>query len=202
MNKTRILTLILFLFSKVLFAQSPYVGEIRLFAGNFAPNGWMFCNGALLPISEYETLFQLIGTTYGGDGQSTFAIPDLQGRVPIGQGQGPGLSNRILGEKGGQETVTLTTLNMPSHSHLGQITVNNAAAKTNVPVASSSLAPSGFNSGRTFVPNWSFTTAAPDLLYDTVVTENAGNSEPVSIVKPNCALNYIISLFGIYPSPN
>src|SRR3954465_15696905 len=95
----------------------PYVGEIRMFAGNFAPAGWMFCDGQLLPISEYETLFQLIGTTYGGDGQSTFALPDLQSRVPIHNGNGPGGVNFQLSETGGVETVTLTTQQIPSHTH-------------------------------------------------------------------------------------
>src|ERR1700755_2878981 len=96
----------------------PYVGEIRIFAGNFAPAGWMFCEGELLPISEYETLFNLIGTTYGGDGQETFALPDLQGRAPMHAGQGPGISqNYTLGEQGGVETVTLTTQQIPNHNH-------------------------------------------------------------------------------------
>src|SRR6266480_4776110 len=95
----------------------PYVGEIRIFAGNFAPAGWMFCEGQLLPISENETLFQLIGTTYGGDGQSTFNLPDLRGRVPVHQGQGNGLSNYTMGQQGGVEQVTLATQETPAHTH-------------------------------------------------------------------------------------
>src|SRR5438477_11818524 len=96
----------------------PYVGEIRMFAGNFAPAGWMFCEGQLLPISEYETLFQLIGTTYGGDGQSTFALPDLQGRVPVHMGQGPSISqNYQIGEAAGTEYATITTQSMATHNH-------------------------------------------------------------------------------------
>src|SRR3954468_6024 len=96
----------------------PYVGEIRMFAGNFAPAGWAMCAGQLMPISENDTLFTLIGTTYGGDGQETFGLPDLQGRIPIHQGQGPGLpSSYTVGETGGVETVTLTTQQMPSHNH-------------------------------------------------------------------------------------
>src|SRR5579862_3000625 len=97
--------------------SQPYVGEIRMFAGNFAPSGWMFCEGQLLPISEYETLFNLIGTTYGGDGQSTFALPDLRGRMPNHMGLGSGLSTYILAQTGGVETVTLTTNQIPIHSH-------------------------------------------------------------------------------------
>src|SRR5512136_2572601 len=95
----------------------PYVGEIRMFAGNFAPQGWMFCEGQLLPISQYDALFNLIGTTYGGDGINTFALPDLRGRVIVGPGQGSGLSNYVLGQQGGVETVTLTTNQIPQHSH-------------------------------------------------------------------------------------
>src|SRR3979490_2969928 len=95
----------------------PYVGEIRMFAGNFAPAGWMVCEGQLLPISENETLFTLIGTTYGGDGQSTFALPDLRGRVPVHQGQGPGLGNFIIGKTDGVEQVTLTAQQVPAHTH-------------------------------------------------------------------------------------
>src|SRR3954469_16308070 len=95
----------------------PYVGEIRMFAGSFAPAGWMFCDGQLIPISENDTLFVVIGTTYGGDGQETFALPNLQGRVPLHQGAGSGLSNYQLGEAGGVEAVTLTTQQIPSHTH-------------------------------------------------------------------------------------
>src|SRR5690242_6047731 len=95
----------------------PYVGEVRMFAGNFAPAGWMFCSGQLLPISEYETLFNLIGTTYGGDGQSTFQLPDLQSRVPIHQGTSPQGTNRVIGETGGVEEVTLTVQQIPQHTH-------------------------------------------------------------------------------------
>lgn len=201
MKKTRLLTLALFLFTKLLFAQ-PYIGEIRLFAGNFAPAGWTFCDGSLLPISENDVLFQLIGTTYGGDGQSTFALPDFRGRVPIGMGQGVGLSNRIIGETGGQESITLSTANMPSHTHLGQIVVNNGNATTSVPTVSSSIATSGSFSGRTFLPNLSYNSSVPDILIATVTTSTVGNSTPVSLSRPRLGLNYIISLFGIFPSPN
>ncbi|WP_395050659.1 phage tail protein [Flavobacterium sp.] len=202
MKKTRLLTLALFLFTKLLFAQQPYIAEIRLFAGNFAPAGWAFCDGSILPISENDALFSLIGTTYGGDGQSTFALPDFRGRVPIGMGQGAGLSNRTLGETGGQEAITLSSANMPSHTHLGQLVVNNGNATTNVPTASLSIATSGTFSGRTFLPNLSYNSNVPDILIATVATSTVGNSIPVSISRPRLGLNYIISLFGIYPSPN
>lgn len=202
MKKNRLLTLALLLFTKLLFAQQPYIGEIRLFAGNFAPAGWAFCDGSLLSISEYETLFYLIGTTYGGDGQNTFALPDFRGRVPIGTGQGSGLSNRTLGEMGGQETISLTTANMPSHTHTGRIVVNNGNATTSVPTASSSIATSGSFSGRSYLPNLSYNSNVPDILLQTVTTSPVGNSIPVSISRPRLGLNYIISLYGIFPSPN
>src|ERR1700726_881868 len=108
----------------------PYVGEIRIFAGNFAPSGWMFCEGQLLPISEYETLFNLIGTTYGGDGQTTFALPDLRGRVPISMGQAPNTSNYTIGQNGGTESITLSNAQMPQHSHFANKT---GVGSNNVP---------------------------------------------------------------------
>ena len=200
MKKTRSLTLVLLLFSKLLFAQQPYVAEIRLFAGNFPPAGWAFCDGSLLPISENDVLFSLIGTTYGGDGQSTFALPDLRGRVPIGIGQGTSLSNRILGEKVGQETVTLTAANMPSHSHTAGIVVNNGNATTSAPTTATSIATSGSFSGRTFLPNLSYNSNVPDVTIQTVTASSVGTSTPVSISRPRLGLNYIISLFGIYPT--
>jgi microcystin-dependent protein len=166
----------------------PYVGEIRMFGGNFAPAGWMFCAGQLLPISEYETLFNLIGTTYGGDGQSTFALPDLRSRVPIHQGQGSGLSNYILGETGGAETVTLTPNQIPMHSH----------------------APMGSNTGGSDNPTNNFwansTTGKPYSAAPPTVQMNAGTiltmggSQPHENMIPFLCVSYIISLFGIFPS--
>lgn len=202
MKKSRLFTVALFLFSKLLLAQQPYVAEIRLFAGNFPPAGWAFCDGSLLPISENDALFALIGITYGGDGQSTFALPDFRGRVPIGSGQGTSLSNRNLGEKIGQETITLSTANMPSHAHLGRIVVNNGNANSSVPIANSSIGTSGSFSGRTFLPNLSYNSSAPDILLQTVTTSSTGNFVPVDNIKPRLGLNYIISLFGIFPSQN
>jgi microcystin-dependent protein len=198
MKKTRLLTLALFMFTKLLFAQDPYIGEIRLFAGNFAPVGWAFCDGRSLAISENDALFSLIGIAYGGDGVSIFSLPDFRGRVPIGAGQGPGLSNRTLAEKGGQEAIMLTTANMPSHSHTGQL-VNDGNATTSVPTASSSIATSGSFSGRTFIPNLSYNTAVPNILIQTVTTSTVGNSTPISMIKPSVGLNYIIALNGIWP---
>ena len=164
----------------------PFVGEIRMFAGNFAPAGWMFCQGQLLPISENETLFQLIGTTYGGDGQSTFALPDLRGRVPIHQGNG-----FILAEKGGAESVTLTTQQIPAHTHplLATTAVGIAASPQG-----SVLAASGSSNVYRQGP------AAVALSNQTVTP--AGGSQPHTNFQPYLCVNFIISLFGLFPQPS
>lgn len=168
----------------------PYVGEIRMFAGNFAPNGWMFCDGQLLPISENETLFQLIGTTYGGDGESTFALPDLRSRVPIHQGTGPGGSTYIIGEMAGVEQVTLTTQQIPAHSH--PLLVSTAVANNSNPAGS--------------VPGESpsvtlYLEETPTTLMNASAITATGGSQPHNNVQPYQCINYIISLFGIFPSP-
>jgi microcystin-dependent protein len=192
----------LLLFGKTVFGQTPYVGEIRLFAGNFAPAGWLFCDGSLLPIAENEVLFVLIGTTYGGDGQETFALPDLRGRVPVGIGNGPGLSSINIGQSAGSESVTLSNTNVPAHSHNAQITVVNGNATQSTPTATSNLATAGSMSGRSFVPATTYVEAAPDVTIASGSTSSVGASEPVSIMKPYIGINYIISLYGIFPSQN
>ncbi|HKI04916.1 MAG TPA: tail fiber protein [Thermoanaerobaculia bacterium] len=165
----------------------PYVGEIRMFAGNFAPAGWMFCEGQLLPISENETLFQLIGTTYGGDGQSTFALPDLRGRIPVHQGNG-----FILAETGGAEEITLTVPQIPAHSHAYLATVNPASSNSptnNLPAASNvfGVFPYGSDAPRTNLnPN---------------SISSVGGSQPHTNFQPYLCVDFIISLFGIFPSP-
>jgi microcystin-dependent protein len=163
----------------------PYVGEIRIFAGNFAPSGWLFCQGQLLPISENETLFQLIGTTYGGDGQSTFALPDLRGRLPLHMGNG-----FVLAEQGGVESVTLTVSQITAHSHALIASTNNATttnAQGNILAQTPSYTP--YISG--FVPN---TPLNP------VSVGSDGGSQPHNNFQPYLCLDFIISLFGIFPS--
>ena len=162
----------------------PYVGEIRMFAGNFAPAGWMFCEGQLLPISENETLFNLIGTTYGGDGQSTFALPDLRGRIPIHFGNG-----FTLAETGGAETITLTVAQIPAHTHalLGTSSLANQTNPLNN-VYAQSLTVSFYNS------------ANPNAAMAAGATSSAGGSQPHSNFQPYLCLDFIISLFGIFPS--
>jgi microcystin-dependent protein len=162
----------------------PYVGEIRMFAGNFAPAGWMFCAGQLLPISENETLFNLIGTTYGGDGQSTFALPDLRGRIPIHMGNG-----FTLAETGGSEQITLTVNQIPAHNH-----------------ALLAVAEPGRS------PNPQGNLLAKSTTFDAYINENqsipmnasaisqTGGSQPHNNFQPYLCVNFIISLFGIFPS--
>jgi microcystin-dependent protein len=165
----------------------PYVGEIRMFAGNFAPAGWMFCEGQLLPISENETLFQLIGTTYGGDGQSTFALPDLRGRLPIHQGNG-----FILAETGGAEEITLTVNQIPAHSHqaLGSTNTGTGTAPQNNVLSALPVA-----------TNSAYGTDNPQINLDPQSMGVVGGSQPHTNFQPYLCVDFIISLFGIFPSP-
>ena len=163
----------------------PSVGEIRMFAGNFAPAGWMFCEGQLLPISENETLFQLIGTTYGGDGESTFALPDLRGRVPIHQGSG-----FTLAETGGAEEVTLTVAQIPAHSHPLLASTNTAqqTQATNQVLANSATATM-------------YIEDTPLVVLNSKTVSSVGGSQPHTNFQPYLCVDFIISLFGIFPSP-
>jgi microcystin-dependent protein len=169
----------------------PYVGEIRMFAGNFAPNGWMFCEGAPLPISENDVLFQLIGTTYGGDGQSTFNLPNLASRVPIHMGTGPDGTTYQLGELAGTEQETLTVQQIPSHTHafLG----SGATSATNDPTNNTP----GRSSGATIFP---YGTDQPLTNLSPQSIGPAGGSQPHENTQPFLCINFIISLFGVFPS--
>jgi microcystin-dependent protein len=164
----------------------PYVGEIRMFGGNFAPAGWMFCEGQILPISENETLFQLIGTTYGGDGESTFALPDLRGRLPMHQGNG-----FILAETGGVETVTLTGQQIPIHNH-GFVASTAPGAQNNPANQLIAASPSV----KLFIED----TPDSTLNIPNSVTP-VGGSQPHDNFQPYLCVDFIISLFGIFPSP-
>jgi microcystin-dependent protein len=163
----------------------PYVGEIRMFGGNFAPAGWMFCEGQLLPISENETLFQLIGTTYGGDGESTFALPDLRGRLPLHQGNG-----FILAETGGAEEITLTVQQIPAHSH--PMLASSATAGQTTPQTNVLATP-------TVVDLYRAGAASSPMAPQAV--SSVGGSQPHTNFQPYLCINFIISLFGIFPSP-
>ena len=162
----------------------PYVGEIRMFAGNFAPNGWLFCEGQLLAIAENETLFQLIGTSYGGNGQTTFALPDLRGRLPVHQGNGV-----VVAQLGGAEQVTLTALEIPAHSHAAQGSAQDA---TQAAASARALA-------RTKAINL-YHVATPNAALAPAAVASAGGSQAHGNVQPYVCVHFIISLFGIYPS--
>jgi microcystin-dependent protein len=171
------------------------IGEIRLFAGNFAPKNWSFCNGSILSIASNTALFSILGTTYGGNGTTNFALPNLQGRIPVGTGQGPGLSNYQLGQVSGVESTTLTQGNLPAHTHAMMATADGAA--TNV-VAGASLAS---NPRGGTMPNIYEAGAANQTPMGSL-TGPAGGSQPVSVVQPVLALEYIVCLYGIFPSRN
>jgi microcystin-dependent protein len=163
--------------------SSPFIGEIRMFGGNFAPAGWAFCNGALMAIDQNDALFNLIGTTYGGDGQTTFALPDLQSRIPLHVG--PGFA---LGQTGGVETVTLTTAQIPAHSHVPQ---GNSGAGTQSSPANGMWAQSTLNQ---------FSSAPPTVSMAPAALGPSGGSQPHDNMMPFLVVNFILSLFGIFPS--
>ncbi|MGZ4116415.1 MAG: phage tail protein [Bacteroidia bacterium] len=179
----------------------PYLGTVTVFAGNFAPRSWMFCQGQLLAIANYDALFALIGNTYGGDGQVTFALPDLRSRVSIHAGQGPGLSNYMLGQVSGTENVTLLSGNLAAHNHslLSPITLQQAASTattgssdpTNAYPASGAMEYFGTSDG-TKMGSYS----------SMGVTPIAGSNQPVPVLQPYLAMNYVIAVEGIFPSRN
>jgi len=174
-----------------------YVGEIRMFAGDYAPEQWLLCNGQVLPIAEYETLFTLIWTTYGGDGTTTFALPDLRGRIAIGQGQGQGqgaahLTNRVLGTTGGAETVTLTTATMPAHTH--------SVSATNT--LGTSASPTNNIWAQSAVKQYSSTTITEtEKMASAALGSGGGSGGAHENMMPFVTINFIIATTGIYPSP-
>jgi microcystin-dependent protein len=169
--------------------SEPFVGEIRMFAGNFAPRGWAFCEGQLLAVSQNDALFSLLGTIYGGDGRTTFALPDMRGRIPLHQGTGPGLSARQLGSKSGAERVTLTTNQLASHSH--DWNANTAAATDTAPQGK--VLAEG-------VPVRLFKQEAQDVDMASSTIANTGGSQPHTNLMPTLCVHFIIALVGIYPS--
>lgn len=175
--------------------STPYIGEIRMFAFGTrgAPNNWQACDGSLLPISQYDALFALIGTTYGGDGQTTFAVPDLRGRVPIHQGQGPGLSNYVIGQRAGTETVTVLPTQMPAHTHI--LVTTSAASSSLTP--GNTLLP-GSVSGDSF---YASDTSGAQVAMSAQSTSLAGGSQPHENCMPTLTVQYCIATQGIFPSP-
>lgn len=176
------------------------IGEIRMFAGTFAPRTWAFCNGQLIAISTNTALFSILGTTYGGNGQTNFALPDFQGRVAVGTGTGPGLPNVQLGQRAGTPTVTLTAANMPAHNH--QV-VGNITMQANSGTDGQTDDPTGRRlSGASIYTNFTSEPAAMAPIAINLPTTIAGNSQPFSIMPPYLGMNYIICMFGIFPSRN
>lgn len=169
--------------------SQPYTGEIRLFAGNFPPNGWATCDGQLLPINQYDTLFNLIGTTYGGDGQNTFALPNLAGRLPIHQGTSQGVPY-VMGQTAGAETVTLISQQMPLHSHL--ILAESVAGNATSPSATV-LAASAAGQYAAITAN--------GFAFNANAVQSQGGNQPHTNIQPYCAVTYIISLYGVFPAP-
>lgn len=169
--------------------MEPFIGQIMAFGGHFAPRGWAQCDGQLLPISQYSALFSILGTTYGGDGVTTFALPDLRGRAPVHMGHGPGLTQRNLGQKFGEEKVTLTTSQMPAHSH----TVT----------CSTSRGTSGNPAGNVLGgdPDLPYEPSGGQIMSTSMIHDTGGNA-PHDNSQPSLALTYVIALQGIYPSRN
>jgi microcystin-dependent protein len=176
--------------------EQSFIGSIWLFGGNFQIANFQYCNGQLVSIADNSALFNLIGTTYGGDGVQTFGLPDLRGRVAIGMGQGPGTSNYVIGQLSGVENVTLTTNQMPAHSHL--INASSSPATTGTPTNALFLAAAATSSGAESL----YSTAAANATMANGTIGNGGNSIPFSIVQPVLCANYIIAMFGIYPTRN
>ena len=179
-----------------------YLGEIRMFAGGYAPAGWHICDGTLLPLNEYQALFALFGTIWGGDGRTTVGLPDLRGRVPVGQDYGPGLTARVLGEKGGASTVQITTANMPTHTHTLQASTTTAttvAVDNNVGLAT----PHTLATGQVacYMPASLVTDPATQVttMAGTAITGSGAGGQPHINVMPYLAINYIICIQGMYP---
>jgi len=175
--------------------MDPYLGDIRLFAGSFAPVGWVICDGRLLSISQNDALFAIVGTIYGGDGINTFAVPDLRGRLPIGQGTGTGLSPRVIGQQFGVESVTLLTTQIPSHNHT--LNASTAAPSTSPSPAGTVFAHSDIDNIYTSPP----ASPVPQTM-NAATVQAAGGAQPHNNVMPTTAINYIMCTAGIFPSRN
>jgi len=176
--------------------MDPFIGEIRMFAGNFAPRGWAFCQGQLLSIQQNTALFSILGTTYGGNGTTTFGLPDLRGRAPLSQGQGPGLSNYTLGQMAGTENVSIQQNQMPTHTH----SANCSSASADQPSPGGNIWASPVDGNRN--PVTSYTGSAPNGTMSGAAIGQAGGGQPVSVIQPYLCVNFIIALQGIFPSRN
>lgn len=194
MKKITLLLVIAFSFmiNGKAFSQNNYIGEIKMMASNYAPTGWAKCEGQLLPISQNQALFSLLGTTYGGNGQTTFALPDLRGRIPMHYGQGPGLSNYLQGEAAGSETNTLTVSQMPAHNH--SIGANTADGNQN--------APAGNVPANTKLLDKEYSDVASNTTMNPTMVGMTGNNQPINNVQPYLTVTFIIALQGVFPPQN
>lgn len=193
--------------------MDPFIGEIVMFGGNFAPRGWAFCDGQLLSIAQNTALFSILGTTYGGDGRTTFALPDLRGRAPIGPRRGPGLSDYRLGQRGGTETTTLNITQLPNHSHSAAFTQTSGISTT--PAVADEANSDDPSNNKPAIPsisgtNKAYSNASADTslangtatVTGNVTIANTGGQQPFNHMDPYLAVNYIIALVGIFPSRN
>jgi microcystin-dependent protein len=181
--------------------MDEYIGIVKLFAGNFAPKNWMFCHGQILSIAQNTALFSILGTTYGGNGQTTFGLPDLRCRVPLGAGQGPGLRIISPGEMAGTENVTLNVTNMPMHTHGVHLKASSTNATDSAPKTTSVLGAPGKPAGRQYENTYGYVDATPDITLSekSIQMDAAGGSLPFSIVQPYTGMNYIICIYGLFP---
>ncbi|MCF2948644.1 tail fiber protein [Paraglaciecola aquimarina] len=177
--------------------SEPFIAQIQIFGGNFAPRGWAFCDGTLLPIAQNTALFSILGTTYGGDGRTTFALPDLRGRAAVHAGNGPGLTNRPLGQKSGTETNTLSTANLPAHSHNVETKCLSGAGNANTAAGNVWSADAGNQSA-----TYSNAPANGTMASGAVTVANTGGSQAVNNMQPYQTVSYIIALVGLFPSRN
>jgi len=180
--------------------SEPFIAEVKIFAGNFAPRGYAFCDGQLMPIAQNTALFSLVGTTYGGDGRTTFAVPNLAGRAAMHPGNGPGLTSRRLGQTGGTDTVTLSEAQMPSHSHA--IKATNESADTGMPMTPAGADPATNNSIANTGPTNHYGPGDATTSLAGVAITNLGGSQAHNNLQPYLALNFIIALQGLFPSRN
>ena len=182
--------------------MDEFMGIVKLFAGSYAPAGWALCNGQLMSISSNAALFSLLGNTYGGDGVTTFALPDLRGRVPLGAGKGPVTSNYVAGQMSGVENVNLNVANLPAHSHATQVLVNSGNATDAAPGRGASIAAPGTLNGRNFTATLGFNSTAPDTALNpaSATSASVGSGTAVNILQPYLAMNYIICVNGLYPT--
>ena len=180
--------------------MDEFIGIVKLFAGNFAPRGWAFCDGSLLPINQNQALFAILGTIYGGNGSTTFALPDLRGRVAVGAGNGPGQQPVQPGQMAGAASVTLTTQQLPAHTHAQQ--VSSANATTSNPAGNIPAVANGVGSDEGAVTVNTYGPASSLVPANQTAIGMTGNNQPVSVMQPYSGMNYIICLEGVFPSRN